>query len=75
MLYLGNAAVEPLLAIRLEETVIDPHDSVFNLSASQLSRSIKAAMRIAGLGEGFSAHSPEVGMAQDLSAAGRNDLS
>ena len=28
------------------------------------------AGRMAGLGDGFSAHSPRVGMAQDLSAAG-----
>ena len=31
---------------------------------------IKAATKMAGLGEGLSAHSPRVGMAQDLSAAG-----
>ena len=69
-LYLGPAAVEALLAIRPEEAVTDPAGSVFGLSASQISRRIKAADRMAGLGDGFSAHSPMVGMAQDLSAAG-----
>ena len=67
---LGPAAVEALLAIRPQEAVIDPGASVFNLSAGQISRRIKAATKMAGLGDGFSAHSPRLGMAQDLSAAG-----
>ena len=70
VLYLGPAAVEALLAIRPQEAVIDPGASVFRLSAGQISRRIKAATKMAGLGDGFSAHSPRVGMAQDLSAAG-----
>ena len=69
-LYLGPAAVESLLAIRPQEALIDPGTRVFGLSAGQISRRIKAATKMAGLGEGFSAHSPRVGMAQDLSAAG-----
>ena len=70
VLYLGPTAVDALLAIRPQEAVIDPGASVFGLSARQISRRIKAATKMAGLGEGFSAHSPRVGMAQDLSAAG-----
>ena len=70
VLYLGPAAMEALLAIRSQEAVIDSSASVFNLSAGQISRRIKAATKMAGLGVGFSAHSPRVGMAQDLSAAG-----
>ena len=70
VLYLGPAAVEALLAIRPQEAVIDPDASVFGLSAGQISRKIKAATKIAGLGDGFSSHSARVGMAQDLSAAG-----
>ena len=70
VLYWGQAAVEALPAIRPEEAVIDPGASVFGLSANQISRRIKAAAKMAGLGEGFSAHSPRVGMDQDLSAAG-----
>ncbi len=70
VLYLGPAAVDVLLAIRPQEAVIDPGASVFGLSARQISRRIKAATKMAGLGDGFSAHSPRVGMAQDLSAAG-----
>ena len=59
-----------LLAIRPWDAVIDPAASVFNLSASQIGRRIKAAARMAGLGEGFSAQSGHAGMTQDLSAAG-----
>ena len=70
VLYLGPAAVDALLAIRPNEAVIDLGASVFGLSARQISRRIKAETKIAGLGEGFSGHSPRVGMAQDLSAAG-----
>ena len=70
VLYLGAAAEESLLAIRPQEAVIDPGTMVFGLSVGQISRRIKAATKMAGLGEGFSAHSPRVGMAQDLSAAG-----
>ena len=69
-LYLSHAAVDSLLAIRPNEAVIDPAASVFGLSARQISRRIKAATKMAGLGDGFSGHSPRVGMAQDLSAAG-----
>ena len=70
VLYLGPASVAALLAIRPQEAVIDPGASVFGLSADQISRRIKAATKMAGLGAGFSAHSPRVAMAQDLSAAG-----
>ena len=70
VLYLGPAAVNALLAIRPNEAVIDPAASVFGLSARQISRRIKTATKMAGLGEGFCARSPRVGMAQDLSAAG-----
>ena len=56
VLYLGLAAVEALLAIRPQEAVIDPGARIFGLSARQISRSIKAATKMAGLGEGFSGH-------------------
>ena len=72
VLYLGPSAVQALLAIRPEEAVIDPATRVFNLSADRIGRRIKAATKMAGLGEGFTGHSPRVGMAQDLSAAGRS---
>ena len=45
-------------------------DSVFELRPNQISRRIKKAAKAAGLGDGFSGHSPRVGMAQDLARAG-----
>ena len=45
-------------------------DSVFGLRPNQISKRIKKAAHAAGLGEGFSGHSPRVGMAQDLVRAG-----
>ena len=55
-IYLGPASLEALLAIRPQEAVIDPGASVFRLSAVQISRRIKAATKMAGLGNWFSAH-------------------
>ena len=48
----------------------DAGDRVFGLCRNQLAKRIKQAARAAGLGEGFSGHSPRVGMAQDLARAG-----
>ena len=64
--YLSPATMDALSRIpRNGET-----DSVFGLSASQICRRIQAAAAAAGLGEGFSGHSPRVGMAIDLTRAG-----
>ncbi len=45
-------------------------DSVFGLRPNQISRRIKQAAHAAGLGDGFSGHSPRVGMARDLARVG-----
>ena len=45
-------------------------DRVFGLRPNQLSKRIKRAAQVAGLGSGFSGHSPRVGMARDLARAG-----
>ena len=45
-------------------------DSVFGLRPNQISARIKQAAKAAGLGEGYSGHSPRVGMARDLARAG-----
>ena len=45
-------------------------DSVYGLRPNQISRRIKKAAQAVGLGDGFSGHSPRVGMAQDLARAG-----
>ena len=68
ILYLGPQAMRDLAAIKPDGVV--PESKVFSLSPGQISRRITAAAVNAGLGDGFSGHSPRVGMAQDLSAAG-----
>ena len=45
-------------------------DSIFGLQRDQISRRIKKAAQTAGLGGGFSGHSPRVGMTRDLVRAG-----
>ena len=45
-------------------------ESIFGLHRNQLSLRIKQAAQAAGLGDGFSGHSPRVGMARDLARAG-----
>ena len=47
-----------------------PGASLFGLHRNQMAKRIKQAARAAGLGEGFSGHSPRVGMARDLARAG-----
>ena len=47
-----------------------PTDSIFGLHRNQISNRIKMAAQAAGLGDGFSGHSPRIGMAQDLAQAG-----
>ncbi len=44
--------------------------NIFGLRPNQMSKRIKKAAQAAGLGDGFSGHSPRVGMAQDLVRAG-----
>ena len=45
-------------------------DSMFGLRPNQIARRIKQAANFAGLGDGFSGHSPRVGMACDLARSG-----
>ncbi len=69
VLYVGPAATAALRTIMPENVV--RQNRVFNLrSGRAVSNRVAAMARAAGLGEGFSGHSPRVGMAQDLTAAG-----
>ena len=45
-------------------------ESIFGLGPAQISNRIKRAALEAGLGEGYSGHSPRIGMAQDLARTG-----
>ncbi len=67
VLYVSRPTMDDLESVR---RVAGERGSVFGLSRDQISRRIKRAAREAGLGDGFSGHSPRVGMAQDLARAG-----
>lgn len=67
VLYLSRKTMAALDAIRPADS--EDSDSVFGLSASQIGRRIGQAARAAGLGDGFTGHSPRVGMAQTLARA------
>ena len=60
--YLSPAAMRALARLAPGQ----PHARVFALSASYISRRIKTLAIRAGLGAGYSGHSPRVGMAVDL---------
>ena len=76
IVYIGTAALDALEAIR--PGAAGPGAPVFAsprgpgkaLSESAITRAIDRAARRAGLGAGFSGHSPRIGMALDLSRAG-----
>ncbi len=69
VLYVGPEAAADLRRIRPVDAM--PGDRVFGLRTGRaISNRLGAMARAAGLGEGFSGHSPRVGMAQDLTAAG-----
>ena len=57
-------------ALTLIQNRTDVADSVFGLRPNQIAMHIKQAAKAAGLGDGFSGHSPRVGMARDLARAG-----
>ena len=59
----GPRGVKALLVIRQENAVMASTVSVFGLSANSISRRVKAATKIASLGERHSGHSMRVGMA------------
>ncbi len=66
--YLTPASMEALTAIRPADA--DGAAAVFGLSAASISRRIRTAAAVAGLGRGFSGHSGPVGMARRMAAAG-----
>ena len=65
--FLSAQTMDSLEAIRGMST---EDNSVFGLMPNGISTRIKEAARAAGLGEGYSGHSPRVGMARDLARAG-----
>ena len=69
VLYVGVRATSALNRIRPDSPI--PNARVFGVRRGRtISTRIAAVCREAGLGRGFSGHSPRVGMAQDLAAHG-----
>ena len=69
VLYVGPEAAAALRRIRPGN--VAQQSRVFGLRTGRaISNRVAAMAKAAGLGEGFSGHSPRVGMAQDLTAAG-----
>ena len=68
LLYLGRQAMGDLERVR--PRFHDDDDLVFRLRIRQMSNRIAEACRAAGLGEGFSGHSPRIGMSIDLASDG-----
>ncbi len=63
-------SAETMATLRVIRNGASETDRIFGLRPNQLSRRIKQAAQAAGLGDGFSGHSPRVGMARDLARAG-----
>ena len=69
VLYVGPEAAAALRKVRPGNVI--RRDRVFGLRTGRaISNRVAAMAKAAGLGEGFSGHSPRVGMARDLTAAG-----
>ena len=66
----GFLSAQTMAALRLIRGARVSTDRVFGLRPNQISRRIKQAAQAAGLGDGFSGHSPRVGIARDLARAG-----
>ena len=67
VLFIAAPTMARLAAIREDAAA---GDRIFGLRRKQVAQRIKQAARAAGLGDGFSGHSPRVGMARDLARAG-----
>ncbi len=65
--FLSAPTMAALSPVRNQETAAD---SIFGLRPNQISARIKQAALAANLGNGYSGHSPRVGMARDLARAG-----
>ena len=63
-------SVPTMAALALIRNEAAAKDSVFGLRPNQISARIKQAAQAADLGDGYSGHSPRVGMARDLARAG-----
>jgi len=63
-------SVETMAALDRWRSAAQIDSTIFGLRPNQITKRIRQAAMSAGLGKGFSGHSPRVGMAQDLARAG-----
>ena len=63
-------SLETMAALECLRGPAELHERLFRLRPNQIANRIRQAAAAAGLGAGFSGHSPRVGMAQDLARAG-----
>ena len=68
--YVSRTTMEALQNLKLLRSRVVAADSVIGLGSNQIAKRIKQAAQAAGLGGGFSGHSPRVGMARDLARVG-----
>ena len=73
----GKGAVAPIsdfttqAIARIKPSDANPHDRIFDISPSTVTRRMRAAAKAAGIDStNITSHSPRVGMAQDLAASG-----
>ena len=68
--YLTSDAIQWLSILAAIRPGHAPHDRIFNLRPANISRRITAACEAAGLGAGYTGHSPRVGMAVRMHRSG-----
>ena len=66
----GFVSVPTMALLRAVRNGANSEDRIFGLRRKQMTNRIKRAAVAAGLGDGFSGHSPRIGMARDLARAG-----
>ena len=70
VVFVSKATMDALQRLKSQRAGAEAADRVFGLCANQIAQRIKQAAQAAGLGDGFSGHSPRVGMARDLARMG-----
>ncbi len=68
--FISESTMVMLRQLKELKANVAPGDRIFGLGEKALYERIRQAALEAGLGEGFSGHSPRVGMARDLARAG-----
>ena len=68
--FVSKPTMDALQRLKLQHPRTVASDGMFGLGPNRIAQRIKQAAQAAGLGNGFSGHSPRVGMARDLARVG-----